>query len=466
MKLKLVVPATKENLKRRRKALTPPLGMATVAALTPPEFDISLTDENVTTVDFEEEVDLVGITALTYTVHRAYQIADAFRTRGVKVIMGGIHPSVMPEEASQHADAVIIGEAEGIWADVLEDFKANKLRRIYKQDKLPSLVGLPIPRRDLYVKGAYHFENTLWATRGCPYSCSFCSISTIFGRKYRCRPVDEIIKEIETLDRSKIIGFVDDNIIGNHRFARELFCALTPYKIKWVAQCPVTIASDDELLKLAADSGCVDLFIGFESLSQASLTAVGKKINVVDEYEAVIQKVHSYGIAIHGFFIFGLDEDDVDIFERTLYFARKMKLESAQFAWPVPYPGTVLSKSADKAGRIVTKDWSQYESTLVLEPKKMSRETLQQKRDWVWREFYTLPSIWKRLGVIRRYLVLLWVLNLYYRSVWRRKYREEKHPVMGRPQQLHNFVANTLNMLAAIVKMLVLRFLHYITELG
>jgi len=466
MKLELIVPATKENLKRRKKALTPPLGMATVAALTPPEVDVSLTDENVTTVDFEKEVDLVGITALTYTAHRAYQIADAFRTRGVKVVMGGIHPSVMPEEASQHADAVVVGEAEGIWTDVLEDFKANKLRRIYRQGKPHSLVGLPIPRRDLYVKGAYHFKNTLWATRGCPYSCSFCSISTIFGRKYRYRPVDEIIKEIETLDRSKIIGFVDDNIIGNHSFTRELFRALIPYKIKWVAQCPVTIASDDELLKLAADSGCIDLFIGFESLSQASLTAVGKKINVVDEYEVVIRKVHSHGIAIHGFFIFGLDEDDADIFERTLYFARKMRLESAQFAWPVPYPGTALSESADKAGRIVTKDWSQYESTLVLEPKKMSRETLQQKRDWVWREFYTLPSIWRRLGVIRRYSVTLWVLNLYYRSFWRRKYREEKHPIGHRQQQRLNFTASTLSILAAIVKQSALRFLHYIAELG
>jgi radical SAM superfamily enzyme YgiQ (UPF0313 family) len=434
MKLELIVPATKENLKRRTKAVVPPLGMAMVAALTPPEVDVSLTDENITTVDFDKEADLVGMTALTCTTHRAYQIADAFRARGVKVVMGGIHPSVMPEEASQHADAVVVGEAEGIWAHVIEDFKANKLQRIYRQDKLPSLVGLPIPRRDLYVKGAYYFRNTLWATRGCPYSCTFCSVSTIFGRKYRCRPVDEVIKEIETLGRSKIIGFVDDNIVGNPRFAKELFRALIPYKIKWVSQCSVAIASDDELLKLAADSGCIDLLIGFESLSQASLTTVGKKINVVDEYEDVIRKVHAHGIAIHGFFIVGLDGDTIDIFERTLYFAQKMRLETAQFAWPVPYPGTALSESMDKDARIVTKDWSQYESTLVLEPKNMSRETLQQKRDWVWREFYGLPSIWRRLGFARRHLVPLWVLNLYYRSFWRRKYREEKHPIMRRPQ--------------------------------
>jgi radical SAM superfamily enzyme YgiQ (UPF0313 family) len=434
MKLELIVPSTKENLKRRKKALVPPLGMAIVAALTPPEVDVSLTDENVTSVDFEKEVDLVGITALTHTVHRAYKIADSFRTRGVKVVMGGIHPSVMPEEASQHADAVVVGEAEGIWGDVIEDFKANKLRRIYRQNRHPSLVGLPIPRRDLYDKDAYHFRNTLWATRGCPYSCSFCSVSTVFGREHRCRPVDEITKEVETFDRAKIIGFVDDNIIGNPRFAKELFCSLISYQIKWIAQCSVALASDDELLKLAAASGCIELLIGFESLSQANLTAVGKKINAVDGYEEVIRKVHAHGIASHGIFILGLDEDDVDMFERTLYFAQRMRLESAQFAWPVPYPGTALTESMDKAGRIVTKDWSQYEDTLVLEPKKMSRETLQQKRDWVWREFYTIPSIWRRLGVKRRFLVPLWVLNLSYRSSWRRKYREEKHPRAHRPQ--------------------------------
>lgn len=434
MRLELIVPATKENLKRRTKALIPPLGMATLAALTPPDVDVSLTDENITSVDFGKEVDLVGITALTYTAHRAYQIADAFRARGVKVVMGGIHASVMSEEASEHADAVVVGEAEGIWADVIKDFKDNSLRRLYKQNKYPNLVGLPIPRRDLYVKGAYYCSNTIWATRGCPYSCSFCSVSSIFGRNYRCRPVDEIIREIETLDRSKIIGFVDDNIVGNPKFAKELFRALIPYKIKWVSQCSVAMARDDELLNLAADSGCVDLLIGFESLSQASLTTVGKKINVVDEYEGIIRKVHAHGIAIHGFFILGLDEDDTDIFERTLHFAQKMRLESAQFAWPVPYPGTALGESMDKDSRIITKDWSQYESTLVLQPKKMSRETLQQKRDWVWREFYTLPSIWRRLGVIRRYSVPLWVLNLYYRSFWRRKSREEKRSIARSPR--------------------------------
>ena len=224
----------------------------------------------------------------------------------------------------------------------------------------------------------------------------------------------------------KFIGFVDDNIVGNPKFAKELFRAMVPYKIKWAAQASITIARDDELLKLAAESGCITLLIGFETLSQASLAALGKKVNVVDEYETAIRKIHSYGIAIHGFFILGLDEDDENVFERTLRFTQKMRLESAQFAYPVPYPGTALSESLDKAGRIVTKDWSQYKSNVVFEPKLMSREVLQKGRDWVWREFYSLPSIRRRVGVARRNLVILWAMNLIYRAVCRREYKADK----------------------------------------
>jgi radical SAM superfamily enzyme YgiQ (UPF0313 family) len=397
-----------------------------IAALTPPEVEVSLTDENITDIDFQKETDLVGITAMTITAQRAYDIADTFRARGVKVILGGSHPSALPEEASQHADAVVIGEAEGIWSNVIEDFKANKLQRMYSQRKRPRLVNLPIPRRDLFAEGAYYFRNTISATRGCPYACSFCSVTSFFGHTYRCRPVEEILKEIETLNHKKFIGFVDDNIVGNPKFAKELFRALTPYKIRWVAQASITIARDDELLKLAAASGCVMLLIGFETLSQAGLAALGKKINVVDEYETAIKKIHSHSIAIHGFFILGLDEDGEDVFERTLRFTQKMRLESAQFAWPVPYPDTALCESLDKAGRVVTKDWSQYQSNIVFEPNLMSRELLQKGHDWVWRKFYSLPSIWRRVGVVRRNLVILWAVNLFYRADRRKKFRANK----------------------------------------
>jgi radical SAM superfamily enzyme YgiQ (UPF0313 family) len=426
VKLELIVPATQENIRRRKKGLIPHLGLAMVAALTPPEVEVSLTDENVTDIDFQKKIDLVGITALTVTAPRAYEIADNFRARGVKVILGGTHPSVLPEEASQHADAVVIGEAEGIWPNLVNDFKANKLQRVYRQREQPSLVNLPIPRRDLFANGAYYVTNTISTTRGCPFSCSFCSVSLLFGRTIRCRPVEEVLKEIETLNQREFIVFVDDNIVGNPKLAKELFRALIPYKIKWVSQASVTVARNDELLRLAAASGCVDLFIGFETLSPTNLAVVGKKINIVDEYETVIKKIHSHGIAIHGFFILGLDEDDEEVFEHTLHFAQEMRLESAQFAWPVPYPGTTLYESLDKTGRIVTKDWSQYESNVVFEPKLMSREMLHQGRDRVWREFYSLPSICRRVGMVRRNLRDLWAVNLYYRDFWRRKLKADR----------------------------------------
>ena len=387
-----------------------------VAALTPPEVEVSLTDENVRAIDFQKDVDLVGITALTVTSQRAYDIADAFRARGVKVVLGGIHPSFLPEEAGKHADSVVIGEAEGIWPKLLDDFTANRLQKVYSQPERPGLAGLPLPRRDLFDQGAYYVSNTLQTTRGCPYCCSFCSVTSFFGRSYRCRPLEDVIKEIETLKDRKFLAFIDDNIAGNPRFAKELFRALVPYKMKWVAQASLAMAGDEELLRLAAASGCVDLLMGFESLSPGNLAAVGKRVNVVEEYEKVIRKVHSYGMAVHGFFILGLDEDREDVFKRTVRFAQRMRLESAQFDFLTPYPGTALRESLDKAGRIIPGDWSRYGYEVLFEPKLMSREMLLKGHSWAWREFYSIPSIWRRVGVARRNLAPLWALNLAYRS--------------------------------------------------
>lgn len=427
VKVELISPAIQRNRRRRGLGVCPPLGLAMVAALTPEGVEVSLTDENVTDIDFQRETDLVGITALTATAGRAYEIADTFRARGVKVVLGGIHPSVLPEEASRHADAVVIGEAEGIWPNLIEDFKANKLQGVYRQCERPSLLSLPIPRRDLFAEGAYLVRHTVSTTRGCPYSCSFCSVAAFFGHTYRCRPLGEILKEIETLKDRKFIVFVDDNIVGNPKFAKELFRALIPYKIKWFGQASVTVARDDELLKLAAVSGCIGLLIGFESLYPANLDMVGKRVNLVNQYENVIRKIHSYGISIQGNFIFGLDQDDVGIFKRTVRFAQKMRLESANFAFLTPYPGTALCESLNKAGRIVTTDWTQYEHDIVFEPKLMSREMLQKGHDWACRKFYSIPSIWRRVGMVRPNLFALWTLNLYYRSYFRGKPNAIRH---------------------------------------
>lgn len=414
MKLSLIVPATHKRKRKSGKAILPPLGMATIAALTPPEIEVSITDENVTRIDYLKDVDLVGITSLTSTSHRAYEIADAYRAMGKKVVLGGIHASILPEEAARHADAVVIGEAEGIWPMVIADFQAKRLQKTYQQKERPSLSGLPQPRRDLYSKRGYYFGNTIYTTRGCPYSCSFCTVTSFFGRTYRCRPVEEVIAEAKTLDRKKVFIFLDDNIVGNPKYSKELFRALIPLKIRWVGQSSVTVVKDEELLQLAAASGCVDLFIGLESLSPASLKAIDKKTNSVDEYEDIINKLHNSGIGVHGFFIFGLDGDDADSFRRTVQFAQKARLESAQFDILTPYPGTAIFASLEKEGRILNKDWSQYGHDLMFKPNGLSREALQEGRKWAWGEFYSLSSIWKRLGAKHRNSLFFWVANLYY----------------------------------------------------
>jgi radical SAM superfamily enzyme YgiQ (UPF0313 family) len=414
LKLELIVPATHTRKRKSGKAILPPLGMAMIAALTPPEVEVSITDENVTRIDYLKDVDLVGITALTSTAHRAYEIADAFRAMGKKVVLGGIHPSIMPEEAGKHADAVVIGEAEGVWATVIADFQAKHLKKTYKALERPVLTGLPRPRRDLYAKRSYYYANTIYTTRGCPYACSFCTVTSFFGRTFRCRPVAEVIAEAKTLNRKKLFIFLDDNIVGNPQYSKELFRALIPLKIKWVGQASVTIVKDEELLKLAADSGCVDLFVGLESLSPGSLKAIDKKTNSVDEYESIVEKLHNAGIGVHGFFIFGLDGDDADSFRRTVEFAQKVKLESAQFDILTPYPGTAIFASLEKEGRILNKNWSEYGHDLMFTPKGLSRDQLQEGRKWAWREFYNLPSIWKRIGGKHHDPLLFWTANLFY----------------------------------------------------
>jgi radical SAM superfamily enzyme YgiQ (UPF0313 family) len=427
MKIELIAPARKEALAKSKKSLSlaPPLNLATIAALTPPEIEVSITDENLTTIDFNRAVDLVGITAVTPTAPRAYDIADAFRNRGSKVVLGGIHPTMLPEEASQHADSVVLGEAEGIWTDLIEDFKAGELKSVYHNRTRPSLAGSPWPRRDLFARKGYIFHNTVSTTRGCPFSCPFCSVTSFFGHTYRSRPINEIVQEIDSLDNGGPIFFIDDNIVGNPRRAKQFFSALIPYSIKWVGQASLNLAEDTQLLKLAAASGCVGLFIGFESIYPANLDSIGSKSARVDSYEQAISRIHSHGIVIYGSFIFGLDHDDQDVFARTVRFAQKVKLEGAQFNLLVPYPGTKVYNDLDRDGRILTKDWSQYHmDNLVFEPKLMSPKTLQQGHEWAWREFYSISSILKRIRIVRpnlSYLALALRINRNYRRGLRGK---------------------------------------------
>lgn len=415
MRIKLIAPAWRDRLWQGVTTLFPPLNLALIAALTPPEHEVKICDESIEEIDFSEPVDLVGITAMTAVAPRAYQIADRYREKGVRVVIGGIHASACPREAGEHADAVVIGEAEGNWERLLEDIKEDNLKPFYYQKKRPSLAGLLRPRRDLYKKHAYYITNTVQTTRGCPYNCSFCAVTNFFGRSYRTRPVEEVVEEVATLDGENVV-FVDDNIIANKAYARELFTALKPLHKTWISQGSLHIADDEELLKLAFDSGCRGLFVGIESLSSRNLYKIGKSFNRVRKYEEQIKKIQSAGIGVEGAFIFGFDEDGPDVFKKTVDFAIKNNLACAQFGILTPFPGTPFYQQVEDRGLIFDRDWSNYTiSRPVFRSRLLYPEELEEGFRWAWKKFYSLPSIIRRIKPWQKGAPLLWSINLAFR---------------------------------------------------
>jgi radical SAM superfamily enzyme YgiQ (UPF0313 family) len=393
------------------------LTLTTLAALTPPDIEVKITDENVEPIDFEEDVDLVGVTGMVMHASRAYQIAQKFRQRGIPVVMGGPHASSLPLEAKEHVDAVVIGEAENVWEGLIEDLKNGHLKPFYKADAYCSMKGIPPPRLDLLRKDAYMTINCVQTTRGCPHQCDFCHVTHFFGKTYRCRPVAEVIEEVKRLD-GEFVVFIDDNITGNRHYAKELFTQLKPLKKKWASQASMTLTRDPELLKLAAESGCVSLFIGVESLSSENLKEVNKTFNRVPQFEDAMKALHDYDIMIVGGFIFGLDHDDEGVFERTLRFCERNRIELPSFFILTPLPGTPLFQRMESEGRLLHKDWAKYNgATVVYKPKLMTEETLQRGFNWVCKEAYSWGSIIKRVFHPQQRFFTRVLSNIAYRSI-------------------------------------------------
>lgn len=393
MRIKLVMP----RMINQEFTLLP-LNLGMLAALTPPDIEVSVVDEVVEKVDFDEHVDLVGISCTTTVVPRAYEIAAEYRERGVKVVLGGTHPTLIPHEAVKHADSVCIGEAEGSWREILADFKRGKLKQVYRNDGYCSLESLPIPRRDLFDAEHYLPIHGIQTTRGCPFACDFCAVTAMFGHKYRFRPVKDVLAEIDTLEH-KYVFFYDDNIVGNPRYSGELFRSLIPYKKRWIGQASTTVIRDPELLKLMAKSGCKGLFVGFESLSEENLRQSQKKHNDPRQYKEVAKRLHDLGIAISGAFVFGLDNDDRTVFERTLEFAMDIELDIAQFNWLAPYPGTPIYDRMKAENRLINNEWWLTGSGLgdvVYYPRMMSPDELKEGSRWVRKNFYSTSSILRR----------------------------------------------------------------------
>jgi len=402
-------------------------GLQLLAALTPKTHTIKVVDETIgEKVDFDYPADLVGITAMTTQSTRAYAIADEFRRRGKKVVMGGFHPSVRPEEALAHCDAVCVGEGELVWGRMLLDVGSNALKDIYKADRLVDFSEVPWPDRSVVRDKRGMLKNFIQTSRGCPYHCSFCSIIKFFGETYRLRPVEDIVNEITCLKESgqlkwNFVFFSDDNICGNPEYAKKLFTALIPLKIRWGSQCSISIAQDEELLRLARQSGCRALAIGLESVSENSLIAANKKMGKAEDYKKSIASIHKHKIAVFGLFIFGFDSDDTSVFNETIAFIHQNYLEYAMFSILTPLPGTGFYTEFKRDGRLLHEDWAKYDfQHTVFKPKNMSEDTLQFGRYDSAKKIHTIPSILQRVLGAKTNLIFPLVFNLSLRRLYNR----------------------------------------------
>ncbi len=412
----------------------------TLAAHTPADVRVRILDAYVEPLDFDrltrppERPDLVGIGALTPQANYAYGIANEFRRRAIAVVMGGIHPTAMPGEALQHADSVVLGEAELVWPQVIADFQAGRLQPRYQAEEHIDLAGARRPRRDLAPTWRYWVKWPVETSRGCPFNCMYCSDSTVFGHRYRFRPVEEVVEEIRSLGRPRYIFFVDNNIVGSLSRAKELFEALIPLGIRWTAQASITMSNDEELLRLARRSGCIGVLIGLETLKKGLLRKIGKPVDPA-LYKEQIERIRRHGILVQGEFIFGFDEDDGSVFEETVRFAEEAKLDSARFAILKSYPGTRLFEMWMKDGRITTTNWSLYHTrNVAYRPAQLTPEELARGRDWAYDRFGSVRSIWRRVGVSRRYAPLVWAINFGNRA-FKNSLRRPRPSVSGQQTQ-------------------------------
>lgn len=365
----------------------PPTNLALLAALTPEEWDVSIVDETLETLEFDQ-ADVVGITSMTPTATRSYSISEQFRQKGTTTIIGGIHASMLPDEAIQHADCVVIGEAESVWAEVLRDFDRGELKRFY-QGEHTKLEGLPRPRRDLLTHEYALDLASIETARGCPNDCEFCSVTAFNGRRFRPRPIEEVLDELGTI-KSKNIFFTDNTIVGYGKKgedrAIQLFKGMVErgMKKRWFSQVGIDIAYSEEVLKWAKKSGCSGLAIGFESVNEDALRAMNKVRNLkvgVQRYKEGVKRIHDNGIAIAGAFVLGSDGDTKEVFDKTTEFVLDANVDASQFTVMTPLPGTRLFANLQSEGRLLRtdfpSDWTHYDFTeVVYKPRQMTPDEL------------------------------------------------------------------------------------------
>lgn len=394
-----------------------PLTLTTLAALAPPELavEFALYDEGIGDVPLDLDADLVGITVITGSSPRGYTLAGHFRARGIAVVLGGPHVTLLPEEAMRHADAVCVGYAEETWPQLIRDFAAGQMRRRYDQGHDFELTNLPFARRDLLDGRHFLTQAVFEATRACAHDCEFCVVPTAWGRKQFQKPVGHVVEDIRRVGKRRII-FIDLNLISDRAYAMELFEALVPLKVRWFGLATSLIGRDGELMQLMAKSGCGGLLIGLESICDASLRDIRKRFNDPSLYRTLIADLHALGISVQGCFVFGNDHDDLDAFDRTVAFAIDAAIDLPRFAILTPFPDTPLHARLDREGRILSKNWELYDGQhVVFQPKQMTPQELQAGHERAWREVYSYGAIFRRLAAARTQLPIAVMANLGYR---------------------------------------------------
>jgi len=421
-RLVLITASSPEIRKARRSRVLnfQQITMPYLAARVPSGWEVTHVDEEADDIPWNIDPDVVGITFHTPSAYHAYDLAARFRSRGSCVVMGGPHVTLLPDEARNHADVIFIGEAEGLWEEFLTGFEAGSNRSVYQQTAAPSLENTPMARKDLFHRSD-HTHGVLFATRGCPNHCDFCTVALMYPHTTRKRPIADVVAEYSSF-KGKVIIFWDDNIAGDMEYAKSLFRAIAPYRKWWSSQASLQAGRDDEFLETAAKSGCKQLFLGLESISQQSVAHVNKSCNRVEEYFPIIQRIHSYGIAVQVGIVFGFDQDAPDIFNTTLDFLETAGVQNATFNILTPFPGTPLFRRMDAEGRILTRDWRKYNSreSVVYQPRQMNVTELLAGFRSANERFYSLPSIMKRLS--RSPVQFWWTLplNLAYGYRWRK----------------------------------------------
>lgn len=434
MKVLLIQPSQfreKGRLDKRKRRWLLGMTLPYVAALVPSDIQVEIKDDLLEDITFQEKCDLVALSFMSHQAPRAYQLAAGFRQRNIPVVMGGFHATLAPDECQEHADALVLGEAEESWPRLLKDFEAGRMQPRYQAQKLSNLKNLPVPRYDLLDLKRYKLLNIpSQTTRGCPYNCSYCEVTQVYGGKFRHRPVDEVINEIKEIRRvtqSDFIYFVDDNFVANRSHALEIMERLIPLKLIYGCLATTNVGDDPEVLDLMARSGCLHVNIGMESISPESLKAIKKKQNKVKDYERQFKALRDRGIGYSVNVMFGLDGDRPEIFDSTVDFLIKAKVPVSFMFILAPRPGTQVRDQLMQEGRIFNHDWTNYCGfKVVYHPKFMTARQLEEGYWRANRRFYSPLAILKRQSLHLFSLHML-PFNLFFAWAVRRRYQPLDH---------------------------------------